>query len=102
MKRHRVEESAVAVAIAAPGTPGGASPSLTVPTSGLDLAALERAVIAFALESHAGNQVRSARFLGISRSALIYRMRKHRLNAGIRRGTSPRRQGASRTTGHEE
>lgn len=52
---------------------------LTVSTGGLSLPALERAVIAFALELHGGNRTRAARFLRVSRSALLYRMRKYRL-----------------------
>ena len=50
-----------------------------VPDSGADVDAVERALIAFALERTDGNRTRAARFLGLSRSALIYRMHKHGL-----------------------
>ena len=52
---------------------------VVVPDSGADVQAVERALIAFALEQMGGNRTRAARFLGLSRSALIYRLRKHGL-----------------------
>ena len=52
---------------------------VAVPDSGVDVDAIERALIAFALERTEGNRTRAARFLGLSRSALIYRMHKHGL-----------------------
>lgn len=55
------------------------SASLIVPIDGLSFQELERALIGFALERHGGNQTRAARFLHLSRSALLYRMRKYRL-----------------------
>ena len=68
---------------------------LTVPDSGADVDAVERALIAFALEQTDGNRTRAARFLRLSRSALIYRMHKHGLvkspdapEAGRPQGTS--------------
>ena len=54
---------------------------VAVPASGVDLEAVERALIVFALTSSSGNRTRAARFLGLSRSALIYRMHKHGLAA---------------------
>lgn len=54
-------------------------PVLTVPDSGLSIEDLERAAIVFALEHMRGNRSQAARFLGLSRSALLYRMRKHRI-----------------------
>lgn len=51
--------------------------TVTVNPSGVSLEALERALIRFALESLEGNRTRAATFLGLSRSALIYRMDKH-------------------------
>ena len=56
--------------------------TLAVPPSGIDLAALERALIVFALESSGGNRTHAARFLGLSRSALLYRMQKYGLGTG--------------------
>jgi DNA-binding NtrC family response regulator len=50
-----------------------------VPDTGLDLEALERALIVFALTRTAGNRTHAARLLGLTRSALLYRMHKHRL-----------------------
>jgi two-component system NtrC family response regulator len=52
---------------------------LTVPDSGVNIEDLERAAIVFALERTHGNRTQAARFLGLSRSALLYRMRKHRI-----------------------
>jgi two-component system NtrC family response regulator len=48
-----------------------------VPDSGLSIDDVERAAIAFALERTRGNRTQAARFLSLSRSALLYRMRKH-------------------------
>lgn len=55
------------------------SVAVVIPDSGADVEAVERALIAFALETMEGNRTRAARFLGLSRSALIYRMHKHGL-----------------------
>lgn len=52
---------------------------IAVPESGADIEAVERALIVFALEQTGGNRTRAARFLHLSRSALIYRMHKHGL-----------------------
>ena len=57
---------------------------IAVPESGADVEAVERALIAFALERTGGNRTRAARFLRLSRSALIYRMHKH----GLQRDTT--------------
>ena len=53
--------------------------AVVIPDSGADVEAVERALIAFALKTTEGNRTRAARFLGLSRSALIYRMHKHGL-----------------------
>ena len=53
--------------------------TLSVPDSGVDLVAVERALIRFALESQGGNRTHAAQFLGLSRSALLYRMQKYGL-----------------------
>ena len=47
---------------------------------GVSLEAVERALIVYALEANAGNRTRAARFLGLTRSALLYRMQKFGLN----------------------
>ena len=53
--------------------------SVIVPSSGVDLVAVERALIEFALDAHGGNRTHAAQFLGLSRSALLYRMQKYHL-----------------------
>ena len=65
--------------------------AVVIPDSGADVEAVERALIAFALETTEGNRTRAARFLGLSRSALIYRMHKHGLvrDADALEGTRP-------------
>ena len=52
---------------------------LEVPEDGVSLDDVERELLRLALERHDGNQTRAARFLRITRSALIYRMQKHGL-----------------------
>jgi hypothetical protein len=64
-----------------------AGASVIVPSAGIDLVAVERALIQCAPDSHGGNRTHAARFLGLSCSALLYRMQKHTL---IRpQGTAP-------------
>ncbi|MBI4484814.1 MAG: hypothetical protein HY655_02275 [Acidobacteria bacterium] len=53
--------------------------AVVVPDSGADVEAVERALIEFALQRTHGNRTHAAQFLGLSRSALIYRMHKHGL-----------------------
>lgn len=53
--------------------------AISLPPEGVSLAALEREVIAEALQRTGGNQTRAAQFLHISRNVLIYRMQKHGL-----------------------
>jgi two-component system, NtrC family, response regulator AtoC len=50
-----------------------------LPEEGLSLEAVERDLISRALERFSGNQTQAARYLDISRRALIYRMEKHGL-----------------------
>lgn len=52
---------------------------LHVPQAGVSVEALERALIAFTLARTAGNRARAARLLRLTRSALLYRMHKYRL-----------------------
>lgn len=52
-----------------------------LPPEGLSLETMEREIITQALLLHDGNQSRTARYLGITRSALIYRMQKHGLES---------------------
>ena len=52
---------------------------LELPPDGLSIEQVEREIIRQALEMHDGNQTRAARYLDITRSALIYRMQKYGL-----------------------
>lgn len=54
---------------------------LELPASGVSLEALEKELLVRALDRFSGNQTHAARYLDISRKALIYRMEKH----GIKR-----------------
>jgi len=47
-----------------------------LPAENISLDEVEREIIRYALETHNGNQSQTARYLGITRSALIYRMQK--------------------------
>lgn len=57
----------------------GARLDISLPDEGVSLDDLERAVIDRALEKCAGNVSKAARFLGVSRQTLIYRLKKHGL-----------------------
>jgi len=50
------------------------------PPDGISFEDLERKIIAYALKLHNGNQSQAARYLNITRSALIYRMQKFGLD----------------------
>ena len=54
-------------------------PSIPVPEGGMDLRAMEKALILRTLEKHGGNQTRAARALNMSRRALGYRLEKYGL-----------------------
>ncbi len=54
---------------------------VNVPVSGVDLEAVERALIVFALETTGGNRTRAAKLLCLTRSALLYRLQKYGLTA---------------------
>ena len=53
---------------------------ITLPAAGLSLDELEKTIIQLALDKHAGNQTRAARFLRLSRDTLRYRMKKFNLH----------------------
>lgn len=53
---------------------------LELPPDGISLEAVEREILQRALLMHNGNQSLTARYLGITRSALIYRMQKYNLS----------------------
>ncbi|MGJ5815403.1 sigma-54-dependent transcriptional regulator [Paludibaculum fermentans] len=63
-----------------PAAPQRESLLLEVPDQGISLEGVERELLLRALEKFQWNQSRAARFLDISRSALIYRMEKHGLH----------------------
>jgi len=50
------------------------------PEEGFDLEELEKALIRFALERFGGNQTKAARYLGLTRPTLIYRLEKYGLS----------------------
>jgi two-component system NtrC family response regulator len=56
---------------------------LDLPEEGINLRVLERDLILRALTKCGGNQTIAARYLGLSRRALAYRMKKHRINPGF-------------------
>lgn len=53
---------------------------IELPPDGISFEDLEREIIAYALKLHNGNQSQAARYLNITRSALIYRMQKFGLD----------------------
>ncbi len=52
---------------------------VSLPESGLSLEEVERELILRALQKHDWNQSRAARYLGITRHTLLYRMEKHHI-----------------------
>ena len=54
--------------------------ALQIPAEGLDLQKLEQGLIKEALERNDWNQTRAAKFLGLTRNTLIYRMQKFGLS----------------------
>lgn len=54
-----------------------------IPAEGLDLQKLEEGLIKEALERNDWNQTRAAKFLGLTRNTLIYRMQKFGLNREV-------------------
>ncbi len=52
---------------------------LELPASGVSLEGIEKELLVKALERFDGNQTHAARYLDISRKALIYRMEKHKI-----------------------
>ena len=53
---------------------------VNIPDSGISLEGLEKELIIKALDKSKGNQTRAAQLLGITRSALLYRIQKHGLD----------------------
>jgi two-component system NtrC family response regulator len=52
---------------------------LELPARGISLESIEKDLIVRALEKFHGNQTHAARYLDISRKALMYRMEKHKI-----------------------
>jgi len=75
----RAQDTSITIRLADRTSENAVAVAVVVPESGADVEAVERALIAFALETTEGNRTRAARFLGLSRSALIYRMHKYGL-----------------------
>lgn len=55
------------------------SPVIRFPDEGISLELVEKELILKALEKSGGNQTRASQLLGITRSALLYRMQKHHI-----------------------
>ncbi|HDR00442.1 MAG TPA: sigma-54-dependent Fis family transcriptional regulator, partial [candidate division WOR-3 bacterium] len=64
-----------------PGEPVRSCGPPLIPDEGVSLHEVERNYLAEVLAKTGGNQSRAARLLGISRATLIYRMKKHGLDA---------------------
>jgi transcriptional regulator with GAF, ATPase, and Fis domain len=56
-------------------------PVVGLPDAGLSLVSLERDMIRMALEKTGGNRSRAARLLGLTRDTLLYRIKKHAIQA---------------------
>jgi two-component system NtrC family response regulator len=62
---------------------------VSLPEAGLSLEEVEKELILRALQKHDWNQSRAARYLGITRHTLLYRMEKHTILRPGGRGTPP-------------
>jgi two-component system NtrC family response regulator len=62
---------------------------LELPASGVSLEGIEKELLVKALERFDGNQTHAARYLDISRKALIYRMEKYKIRKKYGDETSP-------------
>ena len=60
-------------------TGAAANVLINLPDDGIDLEEVEREILRQALDKHGWNQTRTAQYLNITRSALIYRMQKYGL-----------------------
>jgi len=60
-------------------TGAAANVLIQLPDDGIDLEEVEREILRQALEKHGWNQTRTAQYLNVTRSALIYRMQKYGL-----------------------
>jgi two-component system NtrC family response regulator len=62
---------------------------VSLPEAGLSLEEVEKELILRALQKHEWNQSRAARYLGITRHTLLYRMEKHNIARPGGRGGQP-------------
>jgi len=60
-------------------TGSAANVLIELPDDGIDLEEVEREILCQALEKHGWNQTRTAQYLNVTRSAMIYRMQKYGL-----------------------
>jgi two-component system NtrC family response regulator len=60
-------------------TGSAANVLIQLPDDGIDLEEVEREILCQALEKHGWNQTRTAQYLNVTRSAMIYRMQKYGL-----------------------
>ncbi len=73
--------------IRAPKVKEAAALPVSLPEAGLSLEEVEKELILRALQKHDWNQSRAARYLGITRHTLLYRMEKHNIaRPGARSG----------------
>jgi len=72
-----------------PRTREAAALPVSLPESGLSLEEVEKELILRALQKHEWNQSRAARYLGITRHTLLYRMEKHNIARPGARGSQP-------------
>jgi len=79
MSRPSTTPSEPAPAVTVRQRADGVGVSVTIPAAGVDLDAVERALIVFALDATNGNRTRAARLLRLTRSALLYRLQKYGL-----------------------
>ena len=79
MKRRTLETTREPRVAVVPREAADGATELRVPNTGVSIETIERALIVFALVQTADNRTRAARLLGLTRSALLYRMRKHGL-----------------------
>jgi len=82
--------------IRAPRAKESASLPVSLPETGLSLEKVEKELIVRALEKHDWNQSRAARYLGITRHTLLYRMDTHGIaRPGGRTGQAEEREAAA-------
>jgi DNA-binding NtrC family response regulator len=67
---------------------------MSLPEAGLSLEEVEKELILRALQKHDWNQSRAARYLGITRHTLLYRIEKHNIvRPGSRGGQAEENKG---------